>query len=207
MRSTELPMRKRPRFSILSDVPTDRMLTNAPRALEFDKDRSSASDPSLTTSRRADMSPSPDAESLGVTLNANQRRHYGILFVGLEATLAKIETAVVAPPSPAVTADLPRPFRDGAQPILHRIRQELRRLVQGLAIETHPMSQRQTCRALLTSEISRIEESYASHLRGYGAVDESVGTVLDPLLRDMRADLGQLVALLSVGPDENARPS
>jgi hypothetical protein len=144
------------------------------------------------------MTTPPEPSSLGVTLNANQRRHYGILFAGLESTLAKVETAVVATPSPlTMTADLPRAFREGAQPILTRVRQELRRLVQGLGIQMHPTSQRQTCRALLASEISRVEESYSAQLRGYGAVDASVGTTLDPMLRDIRADLGQLVALLS----------
>jgi hypothetical protein len=151
------------------------------------------------------MTTPPEPPSLGVTLNANQRRHYGILFAGLESTLAKVETAVVATPSPlTMTADLPRAFRDGAQPILARVRQELRRLVQGLGIQTHPNSQRQTCRALLASEISRVEESYSAQLRGYGAVDASVGATLDPMLRDIRADLGQLVALLSSTDGERA---
>lgn len=149
------------------------------------------------------MSSLPEPTSLGVTLNANQRRHYGILFAGLEATLAKVEAAIVAPPSPLIaTADLPQSFREGAQPILSGVRHELRRLVQGLGIATHPISQRQTCRALLASEISRVEESYSSHLRGYGAVDASVGETLDPLLRSVRVDLGHLVALLSSNPSE-----
>lgn len=136
-----------------------------------------------------------------MTLNANQRRHYGILIAGLEATLDKIEAAIE--PAPAtqglkrVVADLPPAFRLSAPPILARVRAELRRVTRGLALEVHPQSQRQTCRALLTSEINRVEESYSTHLRGYGAVDESVGATLDPLLRDVRADLGALVALLS----------
>jgi len=58
------------------------------------------------------------------------------------------------------------------------------------------MSQRQICRALLTSEINRIEESYSSQLRGYGAVDDSVSKVLDPMLREVRGDLATLAALL-----------
>jgi hypothetical protein len=58
------------------------------------------------------------------------------------------------------------------------------------------MSQRQICRALLTSEINRIEESYSSHLRGYGAVDESVATILDPILREVRGELAAMAALL-----------
>jgi hypothetical protein len=154
------------------------------------------------------MPTSPESTSLGVTLNANQRRHYGILFAGLEATLAKVETAVVAPPSPLIaTADLPPSFREGAQPILSRVRQELRRLVQGLGIETHPISQRQTCRALLASEISRVEESYSSHLRGYGPIDASVSETLDPLLREVRADLGHLVALLTNAPSDSSESS
>lgn len=136
-----------------------------------------------------------------MTLNANQRRHYGILIAGLEATLDKIEAAVE--PAPAtqglkrIVADLPPAFQQSAPPILARVRAELGRVTRGLALEVHPQSQRQTCRALLTSEINRVEESYSTHLRGYGAVDESVGATLDPLLRDVRADLGALVALLS----------
>jgi hypothetical protein len=149
------------------------------------------------------MSPSPDPPSLGVTLNANQRRHYGILVSGLETTLAKIEAALAPATAPAglavVASDLPRSFRDGAHPLLARVRASLRHVARGLALEVHPVSQRQTCRALLRSEINRIEESYSTHLRGYGAVDDSVSTVLDPMLRDVRADLGELIALLA-GP-------
>jgi hypothetical protein len=148
------------------------------------------------------MSTSPEPQPLGVVLNANQRRHYGILIAGLEATLEKIEAAVAGPPPATglarVLPDLPSAFREGAAPILARLRDDLRRIAKGLSLETHPISQRQTCRALLTSEINRVEESYSSHLRGYGAVDETLGTVLDPMLRDVRADLGTLASLLAV---------
>ena len=148
------------------------------------------------------MSKSPDPASLGVALNANQRRHYGILIAGLEATLEKVEAALVAKSSSGglarVLFDLPPAFQHDAPPILSRVRHALHRLAHGLALQTHPLSQRQTCRALLTSEINRLEESYSTHLRGYGAVDESVAAVLDPLLRDVRADLGALVSLLTV---------
>src|SRR5215213_3291946 len=130
------------------------------------------------------MPKSPEPGPLGVTLNANQRRHYGILIAGLEATLEKIERVVLAPPGETgltrVLADLPPAFQQAAPPILGRVRQALRRFAEGLSLETHPTSQRQTCRALLTSEINRLEESYSSHLRGYGAVHESVSAVVDP---------------------------
>ncbi|MEP6491772.1 MAG: hypothetical protein ABJF01_03790 [bacterium] len=151
------------------------------------------------------MSSGQHPEFLGVMLNANQRRHYGILLTGLETALAKIEAAITDGPRASalgtVSSDLPAVFRDGAHPILQSIRDNIQRLATGLALETHPLSQRQTCRALLTSEINRIEESYSSHLRGYGAVDESVGASLDPVLRGMRTELGELVALLSVRRD------
>jgi len=147
------------------------------------------------------MPTGPDPDLAGVALNANQRRHYGILLTGLETTLSKIEAAVNDGPRASalgtVASDLPLSFRDSAQPLLRSIRDDIQRLADGLSLETHPVSQRQTCRALLTSEINRIEESYSSHLRGYGAVDDSVGASLDPVLRGMRAELGQLVALLS----------
>src|SRR5215212_10161994 len=148
------------------------------------------------------MSTSPEPRSLGVVLNVNQRRHYGILITGLEATLEKIEAALVGPAHKGglarVLPDLPPAFQSGAPLILSRVRDALRRLAQGLALETHPISQRQTCRALLTSEINRIEESYSTSLRGYGAVDDSIGTVLDPMLREVRMDLRALVDLLAV---------
>jgi hypothetical protein len=140
-------------------------------------------------------------ESLGVSLNANQRRHYGILIAGLEATLAKVEAALTVTAEARgltrVVSDLPPAFQTGAPPILARVRAALQHVTQGLALEIHPVSQRQTCRALLTSEINRLEESYSTQLRGYGAVDASVGTTLDPLLREVRADLGSLVAMLA----------
>src|SRR5476649_2317948 len=142
------------------------------------------------------MSASSESPSLGVALNANQRRHYGILIAGLEATLEKIEAAVTgtpgAPGLARVVADLPPAFQATAPAILTRVRHALQRIARGLALETSPVSQRQVCRALLTSEINRLEESYSTHLRGYGTVDDSVGTVLDPMLREVRADLGGL---------------
>jgi hypothetical protein len=144
---------------------------------------------------------SQDDTALAVTLNANQRRHYGILISGLEATLEKVEAAVTAPTATRglmrVAADLPPDFQHGASPILARVRAALQRVTNGLALEVRPVSQRQICRALLTSEINRIEESYSTRLRGYGVVDDSVSDTLDPLLRAVRADLGTLVALLS----------
>jgi len=134
-------------------------------------------------------------------LNANQRRHYGILIAGLEATLDKVEVVLAVFTAPTglarVTLDLPPAFQAGAPAILARVRAELRRIAGGLALQVQPHSQRQTCRALLTSEINRLEESYSTHLRGYGAVDESVGTVLDPMLREIRTELGSLVHLLA----------
>ena len=145
------------------------------------------------------MDSDPKQPLLGVSLNANQRRHYGILIAGVDTTLGKIEGMLAAAPSAGLAQplpDLPASFQTDAPPILARVRQALRRLALGLELEIHPMSQRQTCRALLRSEINRIEESYSTQLRGYGAVDESLGKVLDPLLRDVRSDLGALVALL-----------
>lgn len=145
---------------------------------------------------------SQSSESLPVTLNANQRRHYGILIAGLEASLEKIEAALAGPPATPglarVQADLPPAFQDAAPALLAHVRDALRRLARGLALETSPISQRQNVRALLRSEINRIEESYSTHLHGYGAVDASVGTVLDPMLRDVRADLSTLIGLLAV---------
>ena len=152
------------------------------------------------TSREERSTPA-GSSPLGVTLNANQRRHYGILIAGLEASLEKIEAALSPPARAAgltrIAHDLPPAFQSQAPEMLARVRTALRGITAGLALEMHPVSQRQTCRALLTSEINRIEESYSTHLRGYGTVDASIGAVLDPLLRDVRAELGSLLSLLA----------
>ena len=142
--------------------------------------------------------PPPDSDR--ITLNANQRRHFEVVFTGLEATVGKIESLADGSAGDGRFAsavdDLPHGFAAAANDVFARVRQRLAALADRLDLKPRLVSRRHTCRALLTSEMIRLEESYAQRLRGYGAVDDSLAASLDPILKEIRDDLSQLAALL-----------
>ena len=140
-------------------------------------------------------------QSLPVTLNQNQRRHFEVLFARLEDSLAKIERLLFQPDRAAqlslVEEDVSPAFRTMAAAELPRIHAEIERLVVALALEPRTVSLRRTIGATLTTEAVRLEDSFSSSLRGYGSVDESVANALDPALGALAGSLRTLSASLT----------
>jgi hypothetical protein len=136
-----------------------------------------------------------------VTLNQNQRRHFEVLFARLEDSMAKIERLLFRPDPAgrlsAVEDDVSPAFRAIAAAELPLIRAEIERLVTTLALKPRAVSLRRTIGATLTTEAIRLEDSFSSHLRGYGSVDESVANTLDPALDALAASLRALSASLT----------
>ena len=133
-----------------------------------------------------------------ITLNNNQRRYFEVLFSRLEEALAKIER-LLDDPRPVQTLtllenDVPESFRSQVREELPRIRAHVASLVAALEISPHRVSLKRTIAATLTAESIRLEDSSASHLRGYGKVDSSVGEVLDPALRALGQSLQRMAA-------------
>lgn len=136
-----------------------------------------------------------------IVLNANQRRHFEVLFARLEDSLAKIEQALAerdaVPRLTIVDDDIPRAFRASAALELPRIRAEIARLASELALAPRVMSLRRTVGATLTAEAVRIEDSLSGQLRGYGSVDATVADQLDPALNALAQSLRHLSAALN----------
>ena len=142
----------------------------------------------------------PENPPNDVRLNDNQRRHYEVLFARLERSLTQLEEAATGAESRDLltfsSPDLPRRYNDEALPIIQNARAVLADIVRALALSPRGVSRRRTCRALITSEMVRLEDSYAAHLRGYGPVDPSVGEHLDPLVTRLHSTMSQLGDLL-----------
>ena len=79
------------------------------------------------------------------------------------------------------------------------LRAEIETLGRELGLQSRDVSRRQSIRALLTSEIIRVEESHSTQLRGYGAVDPSIAEVVDPWLAGIRDQLRTISAMLRPG--------
>ena len=135
-----------------------------------------------------------------IHLNDNQRRHYEVLFARLEQSLDQIERAAQGKaPASMLTmpvGDLPARFVAEAPPMIGTVRAWLADMIAVLGLRAREGSQRRTVQALITSEMVGLENSRASHLRGYGPVDASVGEHLDPALARIHGALAQLRALL-----------
>lgn len=140
-------------------------------------------------------------QSLPVTLNQNQRRHFEVLFARLEDSLAKIERLLFHPDRTAklsvVEDDVSSAFRATATAELPRLHAEIDRLVEVLALKPRTVSLRRTIGATLTTDAVRLEDSFSSQLRGYGSVDASVASALDPALDALAGSLRTLSASLS----------
>jgi hypothetical protein len=136
-----------------------------------------------------------------IRLNANQRRHYEVLFARLEESLSRIESLMVDEGLPEYTLsvtedDLPPAFRKAARPLLDQLRREIAELSIILDLRPRRLSIRRTISAILTAEAVRFEDSLASQMRGYGTVDPSVEQHLDPRLEDMARTLNVLAKSL-----------
>jgi hypothetical protein len=145
------------------------------------------------------MSDNPSA----IRLNANQRRHYEVLFARLEESLAKVESLIVdhglAEHTLSVTVDdIPPAFRITAPPLIDQLRREIEQLSGTLGLRPGRVSRRRTISAILIAEAVRFEDSLASQMRGYGLVDSSVIQHLDPRLEYIARTLNVLASSLKV---------
>jgi hypothetical protein len=144
------------------------------------------------------MSDTPPA----IRLNANQRRHYEVLFARLEESISKIQSLMVNEwPEYTMTVsedDLPAAFRQTAPPQLDKLRREIAQLSNILDLRPRTASRRRTISAILTAEAVRFEDSLASQMRGYGQVDSSVRQHLDPRLENIARILNALASSLRI---------
>jgi hypothetical protein len=136
-----------------------------------------------------------------IRLNANQRRHFEVLLARLEESLSRIESLMVdhGPPEHLMTVtedDLPAAFRKTAPPVIDQLRREIEQLSIILDLRPRRVSRRRTVSAILTAEAVRFEDSLASQMRGYGAVDSSVVQYLDPRLEHIARTLNALASSL-----------
>ena len=92
--------------------------------------------------------------------------------------------------------DVSPAFRATAMAELPRLHAEMDRLIAALALKPRTVSLRRTIGATLTSEAVRLEDSFSSQLRGYGSVDASVASALDPALDALAGSLRTLSASL-----------
>ena len=123
-------------------------------------------------------------------LNEHQRRHFTVLLVGLDEALARIEQLADADrrawgPLTEYTDDLPPRFSREVGPLIADLRARILALGDQLGTETRRLSRRRSIRAMVTSSTIRLEDSRTRGLRGYGAVDASVGEQLDPVLNEL----------------------
>ncbi len=142
-------------------------------------------------------------------LNEHQRRHYHVLLSMLAQSASRVE-ALSTPRSSDDSAlieyrnDLPNEFAARIAPHLRSLRDMLARLATELDIAPKQISRRNSVRAILVSEIVRIEDSMAGGLRGYGEVDSRVRERLDPMLDQM---VGQLRAIRRVLEGHDGAPA
>jgi hypothetical protein len=140
-----------------------------------------------------------------VRLNANQRRHYEVLFARLEESLARIESLMVEDvlsdgTMNVIEDDLPPAFRATARPLLDQLRREIARLAVLLELRPRRTSRRRAIAAILIADAVRFEDSLASQMRGYGAVDPSLPEHLDPRLENIAQVLNSLASLMRPTP-------
>ena len=133
-------------------------------------------------------------------LNAPQRRHYEVQLGMLLETLGELEDLVASPEgwSNALVKyedDLAPELKDKITRLLESLRAEIIDLAGILAIEPIHRSSARLVRAMVTSEMVRLDDSYAAKLKGYGPVDPRAKDVIDPCLDRIRADLAELLKL------------
>ena len=134
-------------------------------------------------------------------LNESQRRHYEVLFARLERTLVQLEAAARENDTrtvlTVVQADLPPRFAKEAPRAIDEARQQLATLAQTLSLRPRTESRRRICRALITSELNGLTDATSTRLRGFGAVDPSIATHLDPAIEQLRATVSRIADLLA----------
>jgi hypothetical protein len=140
-------------------------------------------------------------------LNENQRRHFSVLLTMLAQSTARVEAlAAESPPVESALVesvdDLPVGFGRRIEPHVRSLRAAITSLASQLEIQPKRQSRRNSIRALLVTEIVRLEDSMARGLRGYGNVDPRVQELVDPKLKVL---IQELQAIRGVLEDRKAR--
>jgi hypothetical protein len=122
----------------------------------------------------------------------------------MEEALSDIERLadLAARPSGELTAydsDLPPHFSAVVAPIVRRLRVEVARIATAFGVEPRHASRAAHVRALVASELVRIEDSRPVRLRGYGGVAPDLSPVLDPMLSELRAGFERIDRALGGG--------
>lgn len=136
-----------------------------------------------------------------IVLNANQRRHFDVLFARLEDSLDKVGRLLGTPDEHSrvlttVHDDVPPSFRAHARPLIADLRRQIVDLAEALSLEPRTVSTARVIGASLNAEAIRLEDSLSSQLQGYGVVHQSVPERLDPVIQAMAQTLNQLAATL-----------
>jgi hypothetical protein len=92
--------------------------------------------------------------------------------------------------------DLPSGFGAAIRHHLEGLHTRISRLARGLDLPAERESRARAVGALLVSAIVGLEDSGARGLRGYGPLDPTIYTVLDPMLDEMRTELVAVAAVL-----------
>ena len=134
-------------------------------------------------------------------LNESQRRHYEVLFARLERSLVELEAAARDDDArtllTVVQSDLPPRFAEDAPSIIDEARGQLAMIAQTLSLRPRTESRRRICRALITSDLNGLTDATSTRLRGFGAVDPSIATHLDPAIEQLRSTVSRLADLLA----------
>lgn len=136
-----------------------------------------------------------------IVLNANQRRHFDVLFARLEDSLDKVGRLLGTPDEHSrvlttVHDDVPPSFRAHARPLIADLRRQIVDLAEALSLEPRTVSTARVIGASLSAEAIRLEDSLSPQLQGYGVVHQSVPERLDPVIQAMAQTLNQLAATL-----------
>ena len=137
-------------------------------------------------------------------LNKPQRNHFAVLLAMMEDSLAEMER-LAASDSETMREltrwadDLPAGMLGPLRARLALVREKIRVIGKRLGIEPRDASRKRAIRAIVTAELLRIEDSYASKLRGYGAVNPATASVVDPAMDELRADFTAIARLLAGG--------
>ena len=137
-------------------------------------------------------------------LNKPQRNHFAVLLAMMEDSLAEMERLARTESEPARELtrwadDLPPGAVDPLQARLAIVREKVRVIGRRLGIEPREASRKRAIRAIVTAELLRIEDSYATMLRGYGAVNPAAASVVDPAMDELHAEFTAIARLLAGG--------
>ncbi len=143
------------------------------------------------------MSGTPDR----FPLNEPQRRHFAVMLASLEESLHRIEMLAGddTPDARRLTQlqhDVADDFLPRTAPVVAALRAQLNELADAMDLGAHHQSKARTIGALLTSQMLRVQDSYARKLRGYGTVDPRLAPELDPIMESMERMIAALRAEL-----------